>query len=69
MARWFYSRGGTYSGGRANTRARRLASLWAAVITRGLMPERWVTLEVAGRRSGRVTRFPLGMADWTASGI
>jgi hypothetical protein len=23
-----------------------------------------VTLEVAGRRSGRVVRFPLGMADW-----
>ena len=30
----------------------------------GLAPKRWVTLEVAGRRSGRVTRFPLGMADW-----
>ena len=30
----------------------------------GLTPRRWVTLEVTGRRSGRVTRFPLGMADW-----
>jgi hypothetical protein len=28
------------------------------------MPKRWVTLEVVGRRSGRVVRFPLGMADW-----
>jgi hypothetical protein len=27
------------------------------------MPRRWVTLEVVGRKSGRVTRFPLGMAD------
>jgi F420H(2)-dependent quinone reductase len=64
MARWFYSRGGTYPGGRADARARRLARLWAAVIARGLLPKRWVTLEVVGRRSGRVTRFPLGMADW-----
>ena len=24
---------------------------------------RWVTLEVPGRRSGKITRFPLGMAD------
>ena len=23
-----------------------------------------MTLEVVGRRTGRVTRFPLGMADW-----
>ena len=63
VARWFYSSAGTYPGGRADNRARRSARLWAAVIARGLMPRRWVTLEVAGRRSGRVTRFPLGMAD------
>ena len=53
-----------YAGGRADTTARRFARLWAAVFRLGLMPRRWVTLEVAGRRSGRVTRFPLGMADW-----
>jgi len=53
-----------YAGGRANRAARRLARLWAAVFQLGLMPSRWVTLEVPGRRSGRVTRFPLGMADW-----
>jgi hypothetical protein len=52
-----------YRGGRANVTARRLARLWAAVFGLGLMPRRWVTLEVAGRRSGRVVRFPLGMAD------
>jgi hypothetical protein len=52
-----------YPGGRANVTARRLARLWAAVFGLGLAPKRWVTLEVAGRRSGRVVRFPLGMAD------
>ncbi len=52
-----------YTGGRADAAARRLARLWAAVFSLGLAPGRWVTLEVAGRRSGRPTRFPLGMAD------
>jgi polyisoprenoid-binding protein YceI len=52
-----------YPGGRANATARRYARLWAAVFRLGLQPKRWVTLEVAGRRSGRITRFPLGMAD------
>lgn len=53
-----------YSGGRGNATARRFARFWAVVQGAGLMPRRWVTLEVPGRRSGRVTRFPLGMADW-----
>jgi polyisoprenoid-binding protein YceI len=52
-----------YAGGRADATARRLARLWATVFALGLAPRRWVTLEVAGRRSGRVTRFPLGMAS------
>lgn len=52
-----------YTGGRADATARRLARLWAAVFSLGLAPGRWVTLEVAGRRSGRPARFPLGMAD------
>jgi len=52
-----------YAGGRADASARRFARLWAAVFGLGLMPKRWVTLEVAGRRSGRVVRFPVGMAD------
>ncbi len=55
---------GMYAGGRADATARRFAHLWAAVFGLGLMPKRWVTLEVAGRRSGRIARFPLGMADW-----
>ncbi len=53
-----------YATGRADPRARRLAHLWAGVFALGLAPRRWVTLEVAGRRSGRLARFPLGMADW-----
>jgi F420H(2)-dependent quinone reductase len=52
-----------YPGGRADQTARRLAQLWARAFDLGLLPKRWVTLEVAGRRSGRLTRFPLGMAD------
>ena len=53
-----------YTGGRGNPAARRFARLWASVFGLGLAPRRWVTLEVAGRRSGKVVRFPLGMADW-----
>jgi hypothetical protein len=53
-----------YAGGRAGATARRFSRLWAAAFGLGLMPKRWVTLEVVGRRSGRVVRFPLGMADW-----
>lgn len=53
-----------YAGGRADPTARRWAHLWAVVFGLGLQPRRWITLEVAGRRSGVVRRFPLGMADW-----
>ncbi len=56
-----------YAGGRANATARRFARVWAAVLGAGLLPRRWVTLEVVGRRTGRLTRFPLGMADWQGS--
>src|SRR5215475_10780194 len=53
-----------YAGGRGNATARRYARVWAAVFGAGISPRRWITLEVAGRRTGRPTRFPLGMADW-----
>jgi hypothetical protein len=53
-----------YVGNRANPTARRLARLWARIIRLGLLPRRWVVLEVVGRRSGRIVGFPLGMADW-----
>jgi deazaflavin-dependent oxidoreductase (nitroreductase family) len=52
-----------YPGGQADETARRLARLWARAFDLGLLPKRWVTLEVVGRRSGRLSRFPLGMAD------
>jgi deazaflavin-dependent oxidoreductase (nitroreductase family) len=66
MASWPYSDDrlrAMYATGQADATARRLARRWAAVFSRGLAPARWVTLEVAGRRSGQPTRFPLGMAD------
>jgi hypothetical protein len=53
-----------YPDGRGNATARRYARFWAAVQGAGLLPRRWVTLEVPGRSTGRITRFPLGMADW-----
>ncbi len=52
-----------YPGGRAGRPARCLSTLWATVFGLGLGPRRWVRLEVRGRKSGRVVRFPLGMAD------
>jgi len=67
MARWPYSDDdlrAMYAGGRGNATARRFARFWAVVLGTGLVPRRWVTLEVVGRRTGRVTRVPLGMADW-----
>jgi deazaflavin-dependent oxidoreductase (nitroreductase family) len=52
-----------YEGGRGDDRARWYARLWGRVFRVGVLPRRWVTLEVPGRRSGTLTRFPLGMAD------
>ena len=65
MIRLFSAEGlrGMYPDGRADASARKLSHLWAEVFALGLAPRRWVTLEVPGRRSGRPTRFPLGMAD------
>jgi deazaflavin-dependent oxidoreductase (nitroreductase family) len=51
-----------YAGGHGNATARRFARAWSVVFGLGLLPRRWVTLEVVGRRSGHVVRFPLGMA-------
>jgi hypothetical protein len=52
-----------YAGGRGNDVARWYAKLWGRAFGVGLFPRRWVTLEVRGRTSGRLTSFPLGMAD------
>jgi hypothetical protein len=56
-----------YTGGRGNATARRYARFWAIVFGAGLAPRRWITLEVPGRRTGRIARFPLGMTDWQGS--
>lgn len=66
MARWPISDADAremYAGGRGDDRARWYARWWGRVFRLGLLPRRWVTLEVPGRRSGRTTSFPLGMAD------
>lgn len=51
-----------YPAGRAGATALRYAHLWVRIIRTGLLPRRWVVLEVPGRRSGRHIRIPLGMA-------
>jgi deazaflavin-dependent oxidoreductase (nitroreductase family) len=48
-----------YEGGRANAVARRYARFWVAVLGSGLLARRGVVLEVAGRKSGELRRFPL----------
>lgn len=60
MANWPFSDKALramYRGGKANVTARRFSRLWATVFGWGLQPKRWVTLEVPGRSSGRITRF------------
>jgi hypothetical protein len=56
LARWFYR------GGRPNRVARLIDRGGAAVYALGVGPDHLVTLEVRGRRSGRVVRLPLVMA-------
>lgn len=51
-----------YVGGRGDATARAYARFWGWVFGAGLSTTRWVTLEVPGRRTGQLTRFPLGIA-------
>lgn len=53
-----------YAGGRPNRVARLLNRGWATAHAAGLWPSRLVTLEVRGRRTGRVISFPLVMAEY-----
>jgi hypothetical protein len=55
LRRWFYR------GGRPNRLASILNSLWASIHALGIAPNYLVTLEVPGRRSGRVISLPLVM--------
>jgi deazaflavin-dependent oxidoreductase (nitroreductase family) len=52
-----------YAGSHPNRLAAFLNGLWAFVGARGLWPNRLVTLEVAGRRTGRTISLPLIVAD------
>ena len=66
MARWPISDDAArhmYASGKGNATARRWARSWERVFGLGVLPRRWVILEVPGRKSGRTTSFPLGMAD------
>ena len=51
-----------YRGGRPNLVATVVNRCWAAVYALGIVPNYLVTLEVRGRRSGRVISLPLVMA-------
>ena len=53
LRRWFYA------GGRPNQVARILDRGTAALSARGVGPDYLVTLEVPGKRSGRIVRLPL----------
>src|ERR671915_2227450 len=55
LQRWFYR------GGRPNRVARFLNRCWAALHALGVAPDYLVTLEVAGRQSGRIVSVPLIM--------
>ncbi|MFN2194912.1 MAG: nitroreductase/quinone reductase family protein [Anaerolineales bacterium] len=50
-----------YRGGRPNLIAKIQNRGWAFLHASGLLPDRFVTLEVAGRKSGKIIRFPLAM--------
>jgi hypothetical protein len=50
-----------YRGGRPNLLAKILNKGYAALHSLGIAPDRMVTLEVAGRKTGKMVRFPLAM--------
>jgi hypothetical protein len=50
-----------YNGGKPNNLAKIINRGWAFLHSLGIFPDRFVTLEVAGRKSGKIIRFPLAM--------
>ena len=50
-----------YHGGRPNLLARIQNRGWAILHSLGIFPQRYVTLEVPGRKSGKLVSFPLAM--------
>lgn len=55
LKRWLYE------GGHPNTLAKVLNKGWAILHALGISPNRMVTLEVVGRKSGKLIGFPLAM--------
>lgn len=50
-----------YRGGRPNILAKIQNRGWAILHSLGVFPDRFVTLEVVGRKSGKIVSFPLAM--------
>ena len=50
-----------YRGGRPNQLTKIINMGWALLHTLGIFPNRFVTLEVTGRQSGKTISFPLAM--------
>lgn len=50
-----------YRGGRPNILAKVQNRGWAILHSLGILPDSFVTLEVAGRKSGKIVSFPLAM--------
>jgi hypothetical protein len=50
-----------YHGGHPNLLAKMLNRGWALLHSLGIFPNRFVTLEVTGRKSGKIVSFPLAM--------
>ncbi len=51
-----------YSGNRPNWIAKLLNNFWGRMHSAGLAPENWVSLEVKGRKSGKMISFPIVIA-------
>ena len=52
-----------YRGGRPNKLAKLINKGWAAFHALGMFPKSLVTLEVPGRKSGKMVSFPLAMVN------
>jgi hypothetical protein len=50
-----------YRGGHPNALAKILNRGWGILHSLGIFPDRFVTLEVVGRKSGKIVSFPLAM--------
>lgn len=57
LKRWMYR------GGRPNQLTKIINQGWAFLHSMGIFPRRFVTLEVLGRKSGKVISFPLAMIE------